>query len=190
MRHSIKSQIFTGNYHDLLMVGTEGDEGQTHEEVLRIHDAKLAAMGTDSLTRNAIDAYRKKHFGTADPLTRGTVPPKQPPVATQPEKVSQSPPLQKAPSAAEQAKAAVERVIKPRDVGAAPEPTPTAPPVAEASAPDAPPAPTTAPPAAPAQKPDSFGLCEKCGEAVPESQAKLSRLFQNKTLCKKCMEAP
>jgi len=45
------------------------------------------------------------------------------------------------------------------------------------------------PPAA-AKAPESFGLCEKCGEAVPANQAKLSQLFQGKTLCKQCMEAP
>ena len=45
------------------------------------------------------------------------------------------------------------------------------------------------PPAA-AKAPEAFGLCEKCGEAVPANQAKLSQLFQGKTLCKSCMEAP
>ncbi len=45
------------------------------------------------------------------------------------------------------------------------------------------------PPAA-AKAPETFGLCEKCGEAVPANQAKLSQLFQGKTLCKQCMEAP
>ena len=40
-----------------------------------------------------------------------------------------------------------------------------------------------------AKAPESFGLCEKCGEAVPANQAKLSQLFQGKTLCKSCMEA-
>ena len=29
-------------------------------------------------------------------------------------------------------------------------------------------------------------VCERCGGAVPKSQAKLSMLFMNKTLCKKC----
>jgi hypothetical protein len=61
------------------------------------------------------------------------------------------------PSAAEQAAAAVARVVKP--------------------------------PAA-AKAPEAFGLCEKCGEAVPSQQAKLSMLFMSKTLCKSCMEAP
>ena len=41
------------------------------------------------------------------------------------------------------------------------------------------------PPAA-AKAPETFGLCEKCGEAVPPQQAKLSQLFMSKTLCKKC----
>ena len=44
---------------------------------------------------------------------------------------------------------------------------------------------------APVQKqPESFGICDKCGEAVPKSQVKLSQLFTGKTLCKECMEAP
>ena len=67
------------------------------------------------------------------------------------------------PSAEEQAAAAVAQCIKPPT--AAPEP-----------------APKTTPP-------EGFSLCAECGEAVPASQAKLSQLFQSKTLCKSCMEA-
>ncbi|WP_343241772.1 hypothetical protein [Methanoculleus sp. UBA312] len=70
------------------------------------------------------------------------------------------------PSAAEQAAAAVAQIIKP----------PAAPPKPEASAPSAP--------------PEGFGICAECGEAVPSNQAKLSNLFMNKTLCKKCMDSP
>jgi len=33
-------------------------------------------------------------------------------------------------------------------------------------------------------------VCEICGSEVTKSQAKLSRLFMGKTLCKKCMEQP
>lgn len=51
MRHSVESRIFTGNFYDLLVVGTEGDEGQSAEDVLRVHDEKLAAMGIDPLVR-------------------------------------------------------------------------------------------------------------------------------------------
>ena len=45
-------------------------------------------------------------------------------------------------------------------------------------------------PPAPAKTSAAEGVCEKCGAPVPKSQAKLSQLFQSKTLCKKCMEAP
>ena len=74
------------------------------------------------------------------------------------------------PTVAEQAAAAVAQCVKPPET--APDP-----------APSAPLAPKTAPP-------EGFGICEECGEAVPANQAKLSQLFQSKTLCKKCMGAP
>ena len=91
-------------------------------------------------------------------------------------------------------------VGKPTPPAPVKEPAKDAPPVA-APAPVMGPAPTVAeqsaaavarvvkPPAA-AKAPEAFGLCEKCGEAVPSQQAKLSQIFQSKTLCKKCMEAP
>ena len=60
----------------------------------------------------------------------------------------------------------------------APEPAPSAPPTPEASAPAAA---VTAPP-------EGFSICVECGEAVPANQAKLSQLFQSKTLCKSCMD--
>jgi hypothetical protein len=78
---------------------------------------------------------------------------------------------------AEQAAAAVAQCIKPPTT--APDPAPSAPPTPEASAPAAA---VTAPP-------EGFSLCVECGEAVPQSQAKLSQLFMSKTLCKACMEA-
>jgi len=92
----------------------------------------------------------------------------------------------KVPTAAEQAAAAVKRVIKPpATAGDAPESVPTAPPEPEASAPAA------APTAPPTPKPAPEGeICERCGAAVTKSQAKISQLFQSKTLCKSCMEAP
>jgi hypothetical protein len=63
-----------------------------------------------------------------------------------------------APTVAEQAAAAVARVVKPP---------------------------------APAETPAVEDVCERCGGAVPKSQAKLSMLFMSKTLCKKCQaEAP
>ena len=82
------------------------------------------------------------------------------------------------PTIAEQAAAAVAQCIKP-PATAPKEPAPSAPPTPEASA-----------PAAAAAPPEGFSLCAECGEAVPANQAKLSQLFQGKTLCKQCMEVP
>ena len=65
------------------------------------------------------------------------------------------------PSAEEQAAAAVAQCIKPP--ATAPDPAPSA--------------------------PQSGEVCTNCGAAVSASQAKLSQLFQSKTLCKSCMEA-
>ena len=78
------------------------------------------------------------------------------------------------PTIAEQAAAAVAQCIKPP--ATAPDPAPSAPPTPEASVSGA---------------PQSGAVCANCGAAVSASQAKLSMLFMNKTLCKKCQaEAP
>jgi len=82
-----------------------------------------------------------------------------------------------APTAAEQAAAAVAQCIKP-PATAPKEPAPSAPPTSEGLAPAAT---VTAPP-------EGFSLCAECGEAVPANQAKLSMLFMSKTLCKPCMD--
>ena len=87
------------------------------------------------------------------------------PAEVAPPVAAPAPGMGPAPTAAEQAAAAVAQCIKP-----------------PATAPKEP-APKTTPP-------EGFSLCAECGEAVPASQAKLSQLFQSKTLCKKCMEAP
>ncbi len=68
----------------------------------------------------------------------------------------------KVPTAAEQAAAAVAQCIKP---------------------------PATAPKEPAPSAPQSGEVCANCGAAVSASQAKLSQLFQSKTLCKTCMEA-
>jgi hypothetical protein len=87
------------------------------------------------------------------------------PVKVAPPVATPTPGMGPAPTAAEQAAAAVAQCIKP-----------------PATAPKEP-APKTTPP-------EGFSLCAECGEAVPANQAKLSQLFQGKTLCKQCMEAP
>lgn len=68
-------------------------------------------------------------------------------------------------------------------------------PAPETPAPETPPVTTPEPvpqppkpaPAPPTLKPGEE-VCEECGGIVPAQQAKLSRLFQSKTLCKKCMD--
>jgi hypothetical protein len=99
------------------------------------------------------------------------------PAKVAPPVAAPAPVMGPAPTAAEQAAAAVAQCIKPP--ATAPDPAPAAPPTPEASA-----------PAAAAAPPEGFSLCAECGEAVPANQAKLSQLFQGKTLCKSCMEAP
>jgi hypothetical protein len=75
------------------------------------------------------------------------------------------------PTMAEQTAAAVAQCIKPP--ATAPDPAPSAPPTPEASVSGA---------------PQSGEVCANCGAAVSASQAKLSQLFQSKTLCKSCMD--
>ena len=80
------------------------------------------------------------------------------PAKVAPPAAAPAPVMGPAPTVAEQAAAAVARVVKPP---------------------------------APAETPAAEDVCERCGGAVPKSQAKLSMLFMNKTLCKKCQaEAP
>ncbi len=105
---------------------------------------------------------------TSTPLDKvpdvGAATPAPEPAKVAPPVAAPAPGIGPAPIAAEQAAAAVAQCIKP----------PATPPKPEASAPSAP--------------PEGFGICAECGEAVPSNQAKLSNLFMNKTLCKKCMD--
>ena len=117
---------------------------------------------------------------TSTPLDKvpdvGTPTPPAPvkePVKVAPPVAAPAPVMGPAPTVAEQAAAAVAQCIKPP--ATAPDPAPSAPPTPEASVSGA---------------PQSGEVCANCGAAVSASQAKLSQLFQGKTLCKKCMEAP
>jgi len=67
---------------------------------------------------------------------------------------------------------------------------PSAPPVSPVSAPAAPAAPPAGakgPPTSPAA--DDHGCCEACGVALSRQEAKLSRLFVDRLLCKKCLDS-
>ena len=120
---------------------------------------------------------------TSTPLDKvpdvGTPTPPAPvkePAKVAPPVAAPAPVMSPAPTVAEQAAAAVAQCIKPPTT-APKEPAPSAPPTPEASA-----------PAAAAAPPEGFSLCAECGEAVPANQAKLSQLFQGKTLCKSCLD--
>lgn len=128
---------------------------------------------------------------TSTPLDKvpdvGTPTPPAPvkePAKVAPPVAAPAPVMGPAPTMAEQAAAAVAQCIKPP--ATAPDPTPAAPPEPGASAPAAA---VTAPPT-PKTALHPGAVCVNCGAAVSASQAKLSMLFQSKTLCKSCMEAP
>jgi len=148
-----------------------------HVEAERDYDDAVVIFGRKLLkyTNCATDADRLTVRQvvasiTSTPLDKvpdvGTPTPPAPvkePAKVAPPVAAPAPAIGPAPTAAEQAAAAVAQCIKP---------------------------PTTAPkePAPKTTPPEGFSLCAECGEAVPANQAKLSQLFQGKTLCKSCME--
>ena len=143
-----------------------------HVEAERDYDDAVVIFGRKLLkyTNCATDADRLTvrqviSSITSTPLDKvpdvGTPTPPAPvnePANVAPPVAAPTPVMGPAPTVAEQAAAAVARVVKPP---------------------------------APAETPAAGDVCEKCGAPVPKSQAKLSMLFMNKTLCKKCQaEAP
>lgn len=188
-----KVQVNLGNdeYIELVVTGEAetADDGQgvavyTAGQLLGI------ANTADKATAEMIRAYVGRVFGPQN------VPAKEPwiPKITksswekaQEEKAAKQDlpvcqPPDKAPTTEEQAKEAIARCVKPP--APAPDPAPSAPPKTEASAP----AERLAAPQPAASAPDGE-VCERCGAAVTKSQAKLSQLFMNKTLCKTCMDS-
>ena len=125
------------------------------------------ATDADRLTvRQIISSITSTPLDKVPDVGKPTSPaPDKEPAKVAPPAAAPAPGMGPAPTAAEQAAAAVAQCIKP---------------------------PTTAPkePAPKTTPPEGFSLCAECGEAVPANQAKLSQLFQGKTLCKQCMEAP
>jgi len=125
------------------------------------------ATDDDRLTvRQVISSITSTPLDKVPDVGKPTPPaPDKEPAKVAPPVAAPTPGMGPAPTAAEQAAAAVAQCIKP-----------------PATAPKEP-APKTTPP-------EGFSLCAECGEAVPANQAKLSQLFRGKTLCKQCMEVP
>jgi hypothetical protein len=139
-----------------------------------------SASDADRLTvRQVVASITSTPLDKVPDVGKPTSPaPDKEPAKVAPPVAAPTPRMGPAPTAAEQAAAAVAQCIKP-PATAPKEPAPSTPPTPEASA-----------PAAAAAPPEGFSLCAECGEAVPANQAKLSQLFQGKTLCKQCMEVP
>ena len=125
------------------------------------------ANSADEATAPLIRAYVSRLIQTEEAR-----PVEQDAPAPAPKKEAWEPKITKASYDARQANAAAKQ-----------DAVPATPPSAEEQAAEAvaqvikPPAPTEA---------AAEDVCERCGGAVPKSQAKLSMLFMNKTLCKKC----
>jgi len=133
-----------------------------------------SATDADRLTvRQVISSITSTPLDKVPDVGTPTPEPAKTPTPATLNRVASLPERMPAPTMAEQTAAAVAQCIKPPT--AAPEPAPSAPPTPEASVSGA---------------PQSGEVCASCGAAVSASQAKLSMLFQSKTLCKSCMEAP
>ena len=144
------------------------------------------ANSADEATASLIRAYVSRLVQTeeARPVAQDAPAPVKEPAKGTPPVAAPAPVMGPAPTAAEQAAAAVAQCIKPP--ATAPDPAPSAPPTPEDPAPAA----AVTAPLTPKTALPPGEVCANCGAAVSASQAKLSMLFQSKTLCKLCMEAP
>ncbi len=190
------------NYENLRLE-VEGDV-ETHEDVddlITFLDGILARLGRgDQATAERVDAYRRRVLAARSAVPRAPLPEKEVPL-----------PEEKAPEPAapvtEPARPEKEEKAcpTPEVIAAAIPPAPEHPEPPRVSKPpekpeEKPPAKPEAPSvqAPPQQEPvpekpsgaPAEDVCEACGAEVTKSQAKLSRLFMSKTLCKKCMEQP
>jgi len=185
------------NYENLRLE-VEGD-AETHEDVddlITFLDGILSRLGRgDPATAERVDAYRRRVLAArpAKPQApAGEEKALEPALPATPE----AEPAQQKVEGACPAPAVIERAIPAAPEHSEPHRIPEPPARSEEKATAQPKAapeqgppvqePAAAkPPAAPAED-----VCEMCGAEVTKSQAKLSRLFMNKTLCKKCMEQP
>jgi hypothetical protein len=180
------------NYENLRLE-VEGDV-ETHEDVdelITFLDGVLARLGRgDPATAERVDAYRRRVL-KAKPAEQEK--PVAMPAAEEKTLTPETPTAPEETPAPRQEEIACPPVeIIKAAVPPAPEqpriPEPPAKPV-EPEEPEQAPAhqeqAAAKPPAAPAED-----VCEICGAGVTKSQAKLSKLFMSKTLCKKCMEQP
>jgi len=167
-----------GNYESL-RVEVEGEDADTAKMAL---DQALASIQGDADNPAVVDAiarYRKGVLGRSGlqipepalaPATPETPKPAKAPMPEKPAPTPEPAPVNKydngMPDKSPDDDLPYQQTEKPAQAASQPKPTP-----------------------APSPKPaDGDETCEKCGCAIPKAQGKLSRLFMNKTLCKKCMD--
>lgn len=180
------------NYENLrLEVEGEVETQEDVDDLITFLDGILARLGRgDPATAERVDAYRRRVLAarfteqgktTAEMIPARAAEPAMPEVEPEHQpKESACPPADiittAIPSAPEQPQPprTPQPPAKPEEkVPVVPEPEPAPEPAA------------SKPTAVPADD-----VCEVCGSEVTKSQAKLSRLFMSRTLCKKCMEQP
>ncbi len=167
------------HYENLrLEVSGEVENYSDADELVRFLDHLLERMGRgDPATADAVDSYRRRVFSFAPDIPAEEAPAGcHDGVCTLPAEVLKDP----APgtSGSDETGAAA------GDAHAAltvPGPGHTAPDTAGA-------VPAAVPPAAPDTA--AVPACEECGTKVTAAQAKMSRLFTSRTLCKGCMKKP
>lgn len=168
------------HYENLrLEVSGEVENEKDADELIRFLDHLLGRMGRgDPATAEAVDSYRNRVFSFTPDLPEEQVPAGcHDGVCSLPADIS----WEIAPGAAgtpETEDAGGDATAAARMVS---EPGHTAPHTAE-----------TEPSPVPATASDTTAVlaCEECGTPVTAAQAKMSRLFTSRTLCKECMKKP
>jgi len=182
------------NYENLRLE-VEGD-AETHEDVddlITFLDGILSRLGRgDQATAERVDAYRRRVLAARPAIPEIPAPEKKAAEPAAP--VTEPVPQEEAEEKACLPPEVIEAAIPPAPEHPEPPRIPRPPAKPEEKPPAQPEAvPEQAPPVQEPAKPSSApaeDVCEMCGAEVTKSQAKLSQLFMNKTLCKKCMEQP
>lgn len=185
------------NYENLrLEVEGDVENREDVDDLITFLDEMLARLGRgDPATAERVDAYRRRVLTmrpaeTEAPETEATRT-RTSAVTGVGEPEPGMPEAKSCPPAD-----VIETAIPPAPEHPKPPRTPEAPAKPEVVTPTPPePSPEQAPPQPEPAEPKPSGapaeeICEICGAEVTKSQAKLSKLFMSKTLCKKCMEQP
>lgn len=157
------------NYENLrLEVSGEVSAEEDVEELIRFLDGVLSRFGRGSPeTKERIESYRRRVIQSPEGVE----------ATISPHRVAESvTPVHEATAESEVAPQGIEAQESTS------EPAVTVQPSMEAHA-------SSPPPSQPATKEEEY-RCERCGVPITAVQRKLSRLFQDRDLCKKCLSRP